>query len=138
LVRVHSCSETGWISGELGEAMSRHEARGERFLIERGAQQMSLEFKVLSDRTDARQECLRTFRIAEAAHPTLAFTHGLMAIFGPIVYPGTRLSADVFGVGQFVDLGLRRRMPTGLVSHDLARHGDRLLAIRSCCAKALR
>jgi len=40
---------------------------------------MSFEREVLSDRTEARQECLRTFGIAEATHAALAFTRRLMA-----------------------------------------------------------
>jgi hypothetical protein len=65
--------------GEISEAMPRGKACGELFSIELGAQRMSFEREVLSDRTEARQECLRTFGIAEATHAALAFTRRLMA-----------------------------------------------------------
>ena len=60
---------------------------------------MSLEREVLSDRTKARQESLRAFRIAEAAHAALAFTRGLMTVFCPIVDPGTGLDEGAFDFG---------------------------------------
>ncbi|SIT34974.1 hypothetical protein BN2476_10032 [Paraburkholderia piptadeniae] len=54
---------------------------------------MSLEREVLTDRTEARQECLGALRNPETAYPTLAFPCGLMTVFGPVVHPGAGLVA---------------------------------------------
>ncbi len=107
---------------ELSEAMPRGKVCRELFAKERGAQEMSLECEVLRDRAKVRQECLRALRSAETAHQALAFTRGLMAVFGPVVHPGAGFGEDVLDVCQLVDLGLRRRIAAQLIGHDLARH----------------
>ena len=61
---------------------------------------MSLERKVLSDQTKARQERLRAFRDPEPSHTALAFARRLMAVFGPVIHPSTGLDEDVFDFGQ--------------------------------------
>ena len=82
---------------------------------------MSLQCEVLPDRSEARQERLRAFRDPEASHTALAFTRGLMTIFGAIVYSGTGFDEDVFHVCQFRYLGFRGRIAAKLIGHDLAR-----------------
>jgi hypothetical protein len=82
-------------------------ARGELLLIERSTKQMSFDREVLPDQAEARQESLSAIGIAEASHAPLAFTRGLMTIFGPVVYPGTGLDEDVFDGGELGYFGLR-------------------------------
>jgi hypothetical protein len=82
---------------------------------------MSLQCEVLPDRSEIRQECLRAFRIAETTHASLAFTRGLMTIFGSVVHSSTGFHENVLHVFQLRDLGLRRRIAAQLISDDLAR-----------------
>jgi hypothetical protein len=53
-------SETGPILGESGETMARYKAHGERFAIEQGRQNVSLEREVLLDRTQVRENLQRS------------------------------------------------------------------------------
>jgi hypothetical protein len=59
---------------------------------------MSLDGEALSDRTEARQERLRTLGTPEAAHPALAFTRGLVAVFGTAIDPGTGFDEHMVNV----------------------------------------
>jgi hypothetical protein len=51
---------------------------------------MPFEREMLLDRPEAREECLRAFRVAKAAHAALAFACRLVAVLGAIVEPGCR------------------------------------------------
>jgi hypothetical protein len=42
-----------------------------------------------------RQESLRAFGIAEAAHASLAFARRLMSVFGPVIDPRAGFDEDV-------------------------------------------
>jgi hypothetical protein len=64
---------------------------------------MSLQCEVLSDRSEARQERLRAFKIAETTRATLAFTRGLMTIFGAIITRALALTKTCF---TFASLGI--------------------------------
>src|SRR5258707_7158628 len=83
---------------------------------------MSLEREVLPDRSEARQEHQRTFRVAEAAHAALPFSRGLMTVFGSVVQPGAGFNEDVLDVCQLCDLGSRGGIATQLVGDNLAWH----------------
>ncbi len=50
---------------------------------------------MLSDRPEAREECLRAFRVRKAAHAALAFACRLVAVLGTIVEPGCRFDEHV-------------------------------------------
>ena len=82
---------------------------------------MTLEREVLPDRTEARQESLRAFRIAEATHASLAFARRLMTVFRPVIDPRAGFDEDVLDVSQCGNLGFRRRIATQQVGHDLVR-----------------
>lgn len=60
---------------------------------------MSLERKVLPNRTELRQERLFALQVTKPAHAPLAFTGRLMTILGPIVYASGSLDEHVFDVG---------------------------------------
>ncbi|VWB32824.1 collagenase [Burkholderia lata] len=98
------------ILGEFGEFVPRNETGFELFAIKRGVQQMSLEPKVLPDRTEARQKSLRSFRVTEPAHAPLALTGRLMTILGPVIHACSSIDEHVFDAGQLGDLGLRGRI----------------------------
>jgi hypothetical protein len=83
---------------------------------------MSLDGEVLSDWTEARQERLRALRNPEAAHPALAFTRGLVAVFSMVIDPGTGFDEHMLDVRQLGDLRLRGWVAAQLVGDDLARH----------------
>ena len=59
---------------------------------------MPFEREMLSDRPEAREECLRAFRVAKAAHAALAFACRLVAVLGAIVEPGCRFDEHVLHV----------------------------------------
>jgi hypothetical protein len=48
---------------------------------------MPLEHEVSSNRLETREKSLRAFRVAKAAHATLAFARRLVAIFCAVIYP---------------------------------------------------
>ena len=77
---------------------------------------------MLPYRAEARQETLRAFGIAKAAHATLAFPRGLMSVFDAIVYSSTGFDEDVLKICQFSNRSFRGRGAALLVGHDLARH----------------
>jgi len=58
----------------------------ELFAVERRAQGCRLKCEVLLDQSETGRERLREFSNAETMHAALAFTHGLMSIFGPVVH----------------------------------------------------
>ena len=62
---------------------------------------MSLQCEVLPDRTEAREKFLCAFRVAKAAHATLAFACRLVAVLGAIVEPGCRFDEHVLQVRKF-------------------------------------
>jgi hypothetical protein len=82
---------------------------------------MALELEVLPDRAEARQEGLRALGQPEAAHAALAFTRGLMAIFGAIVHARAGFDEHVPDVGELGVFGLCRRIAAQLVGDDPAR-----------------
>lgn len=59
--------------------------------------------EVLTDRAEARQECLRAAWIAETLHLALTPARGLMTVFSAIVHPGGRLYEDMLYTGEFRD-----------------------------------
>ena len=84
---------------------------------------MPLEREMLPDRPEAQEEFLCAFRVAKAAHATLAFARRLVAILRPVVQPGGRLYEHVLHVRKFCDFGFCRRIAAQLISDDLARRG---------------
>ncbi len=61
---------------------------------------MSRGREVLPDRTEARQEHLRSSRHLKAAHAPLAFAHGLMTVLGAIVQARSLIDENVFHVRE--------------------------------------
>ena len=49
-------------------------------------------------RSEARQERLCAFRIAETTHTPLGFTRGLMTVFGSVVHSSAGFDEDVLHV----------------------------------------
>jgi hypothetical protein len=76
---------------------------------------MSLEREMLPDSPEARHECLCAFVIPKTTHAALAFARKLMAVFSPVVVPGTGFDKDVLDLDQFGDFGLCRRIAAQLV-----------------------
>src|ERR1700710_500058 len=83
---------------------------------------MPFEREMLPDRPEAREECLRAFRVAKAAHAALAFACRLVAVLGAIVEPGCRFDEHVLHVRKLRDLGFGRRVAVQLIGDDLAWH----------------
>ena len=77
---------------------------------------------MLRDRTEARQEGLRTLRVAKASHAPLALPCGLMAILRPVVDIGRSLDEHMLRVEQLRDVGFRRRIAAQSIGDDLAGH----------------
>jgi hypothetical protein len=71
--------------------------------------------EVLTDRTEAREKCLRASRVAKSLQMTLAPTRGLMAVLRTVVHTGTALHEYVLHADQFGDLCLCRRVAAQLV-----------------------
>jgi hypothetical protein len=117
--------EAGRILGKLGETMPRVKTSSELFAVERRAEQMSLERKVLPDRSEVREKRLSALGVAKPAKAPLTFTRRLMAIFGPIVHAGSSLDEHVFDICQLRDAGLRGRITAQLVGDNLARRRAR-------------
>jgi hypothetical protein len=86
--------------------------------VSRSVHAMTGQREVLPDRTEARQESLRAFNIAEATHASLAFARRLMAVFRPVIDPRAAFDENVLNVNQFGNLGFRRRIAAQLVGHD--------------------
>src|SRR5215469_11455571 len=83
---------------------------------------MSLEGKVLLDRSEARLKCLRALGKPEAACPALAFSRGWLAVFGAVIDSGAGFDEHILDVRQFGDLRLSGRIATQLVGDALDRH----------------
>lgn len=68
------------------------------------------------------EKFLCAFRIAKAAHASLAFTCRLVAVFGPVVQSRCSFDEHVLYVHKFRNLGFCGRMAAQLIGDDLARH----------------
>src|ERR1700735_4006566 len=86
---------------------------------------MALEREVLPDRPEAREKFLWAFRVAKAAHATLALARGWMAVLGLAVQSGGRFDEHVLDVRKFWDLCFCRRTGAQLIGDDLARYRTR-------------
>ncbi len=86
---------------------------------------MPLEREVLPDRPEAREKFLCAFRVAKAAHATLAFARWLVAVLCAVVHSGGRFDEHVLHVRKFRDLRFCRRIAAQLIGDDLARHRAR-------------
>ena len=71
---------------------------------------MPLEREMLPDRPEAQEEFLCAFRVAKAAHASLAFARRLMAVLRAVVQPGRSFGEHVLHVREFRDLALCRRI----------------------------
>jgi len=71
---------------------------------------MPFERKVLVNRNKVREILLRAFQVAKAAHATLAFACGVMAVFGSVIKPGGSCDEYVLHVRKFRNLGFGRRV----------------------------
>src|SRR5580698_9090360 len=71
---------------------------------------MSLEGEILPDRPEAREKFLSAFRVAKAAHATLAFWRWLVAVLCTVVQAGGRFDEHVLHVRKFRDLRFCRRI----------------------------
>ncbi len=100
--------EAGRILGKLGATMPRVKTSSELFAVERRAEQMSLERKVLPDRSEVRKKRLGALGGAKPAKAPLTFTRRLMAIFDPIVHAGSSLDEHVFDICQHPGCGTSR------------------------------
>jgi hypothetical protein len=58
----------------------RKEASGKLFAVKRSAYRMALVREVLPDWTEAQQERLHAFWVLNAAHATLSFSRGFVAV----------------------------------------------------------
>lgn len=56
--------------------------------------------EVLTDRTEARQKCLRAAWVTETLHLALTPASGLMTILSAVVHPGRGLHKDVLYAGE--------------------------------------
>jgi len=74
------------------------------------------------DRPEARERFLRAFRVAKAAHATLAFACWLMAILCAIVHSCRGFDEQVLHVRKFRDLGFGRRKAAQLIGDDLEEY----------------
>jgi len=91
---------------------------------------MSLGREVLVDRSEARQESLRAFRVAEARHrPAPAFTRRLMAIFGTVVHPCTGFDENMFDAMRETGAKLVSPAPDRLVTDEHASLEQQLFNI---------
>jgi hypothetical protein len=86
---------------------------------------MPLQCEVLPDQSEAREKFLCAFRVAKAAHSTLAFACRLVAVLRPVVQSSCRFDEHVLHVRKFGDLGFCRRIAVQLVGDDLARNRAR-------------
>ena len=66
---------------------------------------MARQREVLPDRLETREKFLCAFRVAKAAHTTLAFARWLVIVLRLIVQPGNRFSERVLHVHKRRDLG---------------------------------
>lgn len=120
---MHCGSEASRRSlGDVGKFAPRDKPGRKVLEIERSAQQMSPQCEVLPDQTEARQEGLRTLRVANALHTPLALPCGLMAILRPVVDTGRGLDEYMLHVVQSRNVGFRRPIAAQLTSDDLAWH----------------
>ena len=76
---------------------------------------------MLPDRPEAQEEFLRAFRVAKAAHPTLAFACWLVAVLRAVVQAGGRFDEHMLHAHQLRNFGLRGRITSQLIGDDLAR-----------------
>src|ERR1700692_3523194 len=83
---------------------------------------MPLEREVLPDRPEAREKFLCAFRVAKAAHATLAFARWLVAVLCAVVQSRGRCDEHVLHVCKFRDLRFCRRIAAQLIGDDLARY----------------
>lgn len=86
---------------------------------------MPLEREMLPDWSEAREKSLCVFRVAKAAHATLAFARRLVAVLCAVVQSGCRFDEYVLHVRQFQYLSFCRRIAAQLIGDDLARHRAR-------------
>lgn len=98
------------------------EAFFERDTMTCGVHLMSGQRKVLADRTEPGEKSLRAFGVAKAAHLAFAPAGRLMTVFGAVVHAGSRFDEDVLHMGEFRNVGLRRRIAAQLIGNDPARH----------------
>ncbi len=66
---------------------------------------MPLNREILPDRPEAREKFLCTFRVAKAAHATLAFARRLVAVLCSVVQSAGGFDEHVLHVRKFWDLG---------------------------------
>src|SRR3977135_4359953 len=86
---------------------------------------MPLEREMLPDRPVAREKFLCAFRVAKAAHSTLALAGRVVAVLRAVVQPAGRSDEQVLHVRKLRDLGFCRRVAAQLIGDDLARHRAR-------------
>ena len=83
---------------------------------------MPLECEMLPDRSQAREKFLCAFRIAKAAHASLAFARRLVAVLCTVVQSSCGFDEYVLHVRELRDLGFCRRIAALLIGNDLAWH----------------
>ena len=83
---------------------------------------MPLQCEMLPDRPEAREEFLRAFRVAKAAHATLASACRLVAVLRAVVQAGGRSDEHMLHAHQLWNFGLCCRITSQLIGDDLARH----------------
>ncbi|ANB72414.1 hypothetical protein AYM40_08605 [Paraburkholderia phytofirmans OLGA172] len=91
---------------EFSEFAPCNEPGCELFATKRGAYHLPLQCEVLPYRPEAREKFLRAFRVAKAAHATLAFARRLVAALRPVVQPGSRFYEHVLYARQLRNFGL--------------------------------
>jgi len=72
---------------------------------------VSRQCEMLPYRPEARAKFLCAFRVAKAAHATPAFARRLVAVFRPVVQPGSRFYEHVLYAHQLRNFGLCGRIP---------------------------
>ena len=99
---------------------------------------MPLEREMLPDRPEAREKLLCAFRIAKAAHASLAFARRLVAVLCAVVQSSCGFDKYVLHVRQFRDLGFCRRVAAQLIVTILRGTGfERSTRLNKCLAAAL-
>lgn len=97
---------------ELGEFARCDDSGSKLFAIKRSAQQTPLGREMLPDPSEAREKILRAFRVAKAAHASLALTCRLVAILCAVLSRVPALTKTCFtfassGISAFAAEQLR-------------------------------
>lgn len=92
----------------------------------RRAKPFSLQRKMLSNRTEVREETLGSLPIPQSAHAALPLSGRLIAVFGAIIHTRRSAYEDVLVLGKHRHSAFGCRITAKLIRHDSLR--DRVVA----------